>query len=80
MNNSALNNRVYVIEKYDTEAQYSQFGQQIWTAKTRIQVNDGFFVYESKNIDSTINYLKNRTTVMKELYEVSPCSSLAVQC
>ncbi|GAA5993016.1 hypothetical protein JCM11641_007925 [Rhodosporidiobolus odoratus] len=69
---SGISNRIYLIEKYDTAAQYEKFGKQIWTCKSQLQVNDGFFVHESANIADTINWLKNRTKVMAEEYEGSP--------
>lgn len=49
----------------------AQFGAQIWTAKSQLQVNDGFYVHESSNIADTVNYLSQRTKVMMEMYEVS---------
>lgn len=49
-----------------------RFGKQIWTSKSQLQVNDGFYVHESANIADTISYLRKRTQVMCEIYEVSP--------
>ncbi|GAA5905022.1 hypothetical protein JCM6882_002420 [Rhodosporidiobolus microsporus] len=69
---SGISHRIYLIEKYDTAQQYEKFGKQIWTCKSQLQVNDGFYVHESANIADTINYLKKRTQVMQEIYETSP--------
>ncbi|GAA5924700.1 hypothetical protein JCM1841_006389 [Sporobolomyces salmonicolor] len=69
LKDSGISHRIYLIEKYDVAAQYEKFGKQIWTCKSQLQVNDGFYVHESANINDTINYLKKRTQVMAELYE-----------
>ncbi|CEQ40326.1 SPOSA6832_01952, partial [Sporobolomyces salmonicolor] len=78
LKDSGISHRIYLIEKYDVAAQSRQmlsrsidekFGKQIWTCKSQLQVNDGFYVHESANINDTINYLKKRTQVMAELYE-----------
>ncbi|GAA5834650.1 hypothetical protein JCM11251_003623 [Rhodosporidiobolus azoricus] len=69
---SGISHRIYLIEKYDAAQHYEKFGKQIWTCKSQLQVNDGFYVHESANIADTINYLKKRTQVMQELYEASP--------
>ncbi|GAA5855271.1 hypothetical protein JCM8547_009011 [Rhodosporidiobolus lusitaniae] len=69
---SGISHRIYLIEKYDAATYYERFGKQIWTCKSQLQVNDGFYVHESANIADTINYLKKRTQVMQELYENSP--------
>ena len=52
-----------------------EWGAQIWTAKSQLQINDGFYVHISANIEETIGYLKLRTQVMKELHEVRPLCS-----
>ncbi|GAA5941798.1 hypothetical protein JCM3775_000108 [Rhodotorula graminis] len=69
LKDSGITHRIYLIEKYDVAAQYEKFGKQIWTCKSQLQVNDGFYVHESANIGDTISYLKKRTQVMAELYE-----------
>ncbi|GAA5876587.1 hypothetical protein JCM1840_000818 [Sporobolomyces johnsonii] len=69
LKDSGISHRIYLIEKYDVAAQYERFGKQLWTCKSQLQVNDGFYVHESANINDTINYLKKRTQVMAELYE-----------
>ncbi|KAK4703124.1 crossover junction endonuclease MUS81, partial [Phenoliferia sp. Uapishka_3] len=46
-----------------------EWGAQIWTAKSQLQINDGFYVHISANVLDTIGYLKLRTQVMIELYE-----------
>ncbi|KAM0787646.1 hypothetical protein ACM66B_003710 [Microbotryomycetes sp. NB124-2] len=69
MRDSGISQRIYLIEKYDAHAQYSQWGKQIWTSKSQLQVNDGFFVYESKSFHDTIKWLKMRTRIMKEIHE-----------
>lgn len=48
----------------------TKWGPQIWTSKSQIQLHDGFYVYESSNVKSTIAWLKLRTRIMAELYEV----------
>lgn len=64
-----------VIEKCQTDdlrgATDEQSGKAIWTCKSQLQVNDGFYVHESKNLTDTIAFLKLRTQIMKELWEVS---------
>ncbi|GAA6061815.1 hypothetical protein JCM10212_001121 [Sporobolomyces blumeae] len=69
LKDSGISHRIYLIEKYDVATHYERFGKQIWTCKSQLQVNDGFFVHESANIAETINYLKKRTQVMAEIYE-----------
>ncbi|GAA6008525.1 Mus81p [Rhodotorula paludigena] len=69
LKDSGITHRIYLIEKYDVAAQYEKFGKQIWTCKSQLQVNDGFYVHESANIADTLNYLKKRTQIMAELYE-----------
>ncbi|GAA6043817.1 hypothetical protein JCM8097_002064 [Rhodosporidiobolus ruineniae] len=69
---SGISHRIYLIEKYDVAQHYEKFGKQIWTCKSQLQVNDGFFVHESVNFSDTINYLRQRTRVMQEIYENSP--------
>ncbi|ORY88022.1 hypothetical protein BCR35DRAFT_324374 [Leucosporidium creatinivorum] len=71
LRNSAITDRIYLIEKYDSEAQYSQFGKAIWTCKSQLQVNDGFSVHESVNFKDTISFLRMRTDIFKERYEKS---------
>lgn len=56
-----------------------RFGKQIWTCKSQLQVNDGFYVHESANIADTISYLKKRTQVMAELYEVRHPADVRLQ-
>lgn len=57
----------------------SQFGKAIWTCKSQLQVNDGFSVHESVSFKDTISFLRMRTDIFKERYEVSrlltPCPS-----
>ncbi|BGP39551.1 Crossover junction endonuclease mus81 [Rhodotorula kratochvilovae] len=69
LKDSGISHRIYLIEKYDVATQYEKFGKQIWTCKSQLQVNDGFYVHESANLADTISYLKKRTQVMAELYE-----------
>ncbi|GAA6051800.1 hypothetical protein JCM3770_004979 [Rhodotorula araucariae] len=69
LKDSGISHRIYLIEKYDVATQYEKFGKQIWTCKSQLQVNDGFYVHESANVADTISYLKKRTQVMAELYE-----------
>jgi crossover junction endonuclease MUS81 len=53
----------------------AEYGKAIWTCKSQLQINDGFYVHESSNIADTIKYLRQRTLVMIELYEVRPPSA-----
>ncbi|GAA5940091.1 Mus81p [Sporobolomyces koalae] len=69
LKDSGISHRIYLIEKYEDPDKYERFGKAIWTCKSQLQVNDGFYVHESANIDDTINYLRQRTQVMAELYE-----------
>ncbi|KAM0746138.1 hypothetical protein T439DRAFT_307131 [Meredithblackwellia eburnea MCA 4105] len=69
MKDSGLSDRIYLLEKYDTEAHYEQWGPQIWTIKCQLQVNDGFYVHISSSTSDTLHYLKLRTQVVRELYE-----------
>ncbi|KAK4056824.1 Crossover junction endonuclease mus81 [Microbotryomycetes sp. JL221] len=68
MRESGITQRIYLIEKYDAASQYAQFGKQIWTCKSQLQINDGFYVHESKSLKDTIAWLKLRTQIMTELY------------
>lgn len=45
-------------------------GKAIWTIKSQLQVNDGFFVHESNDYKDTLSYLKMRTDIMIDMYEV----------
>ncbi|GAA5880976.1 hypothetical protein JCM3774_001493 [Rhodotorula dairenensis] len=69
LKDSGITHRIYLIEKYDVATQYERFGKQIWTSKSQLQVNDGFYVHESANIAETISYLRKRTQIMREIYE-----------
>lgn len=52
------------------------FGSMIWTAKSQLQINDGFYVHESANLAQTIVYLAQRTKIMTELHEVRATFSI----
>lgn len=72
MKDSAISDRVYIIERYDAVAKYAQWGKQIWTAKSQLQVNDGFHLLEAASLADTIEYLRNKTLVMKEMHGGRP--------
>ena len=93
---SAITQRVYLIEKYDDKSQCEgltlrsivscshavsradlQFGKAIWTCKSQLQVNDGFLVHESANFKDTITFLRMRTQIMIDIYQVSLCAIAA---
>ncbi|GAA5964575.1 hypothetical protein JCM3765_005241 [Sporobolomyces pararoseus] len=71
LKDSGISHRIYLIEKYGETNSNASFGKAIWTCKSQLQVNDGFFVHESANLEDTINYLKKRTQIMCEIYENS---------
>ncbi|KAL8280622.1 hypothetical protein RQP46_006945 [Phenoliferia psychrophenolica] len=71
MKNSAITDRIYLIEKWDSATAYKEWGPQIWTAKSQLQINDGFYVHITNNVQETIDFLRLRTQVMTELYESS---------
>ncbi|SGY45254.1 BQ5605_C001g00268 [Microbotryum silenes-dioicae] len=66
LKDSAISHRIYLIEKYDDK---SQFGKAIWTCKSQLQINDGFYVHESGSFKDTITYLKMQTQIVREQYE-----------
>lgn len=68
---SGVAHKIYLIEEYDVPGQFDQWGKQIWTAKSQLQVDDGFYCREAKSVRESVAYLKMRTTIMKDLYEVS---------
>ncbi|SCV74297.1 BQ2448_6729 [Microbotryum intermedium] len=63
LKDSAISHRIYLIEKYDDKT------QSIWTCKSQLQINDGFYVHESGSFKDTITYLKMQTQIMREQYE-----------
>ncbi|GAA6021628.1 hypothetical protein JCM11491_001244 [Sporobolomyces phaffii] len=69
LKDSGISHRIYLIEKYGETNPNTTFGKAVWTCKSQLQVNDGFYVHESANIEDTINYLEKRTQIMAELYE-----------
>ncbi|KDE02997.1 hypothetical protein MVLG_06497 [Microbotryum lychnidis-dioicae p1A1 Lamole] len=69
LKDSAISHRIYLIEKYDDKSQYAQFGKAIWTCKSQLQINDGFYVHESGSFKDTITYLKMQTQIVREQYE-----------
>ena len=72
LKDSAITDRVYLIEKYETERFYESYGKQIWTVKSQLQLHDGFHVYEATNLADVCNYLHNKTRVLKQLHEHRP--------
>ncbi|KAK4047019.1 Crossover junction endonuclease mus81 [Microbotryomycetes sp. JL201] len=69
MRDSGITHRTYLIEEYDSYAQYKQWGKQIWTAKAQLQVVDGFFLHESKSFNDSVKWLKRRTVILKKMHE-----------
>ncbi|BEI81713.1 hypothetical protein CcaverHIS002_0208730 [Cutaneotrichosporon cavernicola] len=62
---SGIRNVFYIVEDYQ-KAQRMQFqGKQIMTAKSQVQVMNGFFLKETHKLADTIDYLVAMTSVIK---------------
>jgi hypothetical protein len=48
----------------------ARFPQQVATARSQVQVIDGFFCHMAPNIVEVINYLARLHEIMKDLHEV----------
>lgn len=70
MIDSGLKHKIYLVEEYDVRGQFDQWGKQIWTAKSQLQVNDGFYCRETSSLRDTVEYLIMRTKIMKDIFEV----------
>lgn len=70
MNHSCIRDKVYLIEQYNTAHLHELSNQQIWTTKSQLQTTDDFYVHVSPNLDGTVQFLKMRTLLLRELYEV----------
>lgn len=67
MGESGIKNVFYIVEDYQKTAKMQFFGKAILTAKSQIQVINGFFLKETHQLNDTIDYLVTMTNVIKRL-------------
>ncbi|KAH8591647.1 putative DNA repair protein Mus81 [Bisporella sp. PMI_857] len=78
MRKSGMKNAIYIIEEHNVDSQVlSNCLAMIESAKTSIQVVDGYFLKETKSMDDTMKYLTMMTNMLrnevyrgKELYVI----------
>lgn len=57
----------YIVEDYQKSARMQFFGKAILTAKSQIQVINGFYLKETHKLNDTIDFLVTMTNVIKQL-------------
>ncbi|KAF8573882.1 hypothetical protein K439DRAFT_1642615 [Ramaria rubella] len=62
----------YLIEDYDVERNRETFGVQIDTARSSVQIVDGFILKETKKLSNTIDYLATMHETILEIYQDKP--------
>jgi crossover junction endonuclease MUS81 len=67
---SGVKNVIYIIEEYNGD--FGNYELNIQTAMASLQVNHGYFLKKTQNIDASIKYLVSMTKLLKERYETKP--------
>ena len=68
---SGISHVVYIIEDFQVDQQWGQFGEGIQTALSSTQIVDGYFVERTANIEHTLRHFSLMHDIVRERWEVS---------
>ena len=71
LSSSGISHIVYIIEDFDTEQQWSMFGESLQTALSSTQIVDGYFVERTASVEQTLKHLATMHSVVEEMWSVS---------
>ena len=69
---SGFENLIYLVESFNSAALHDEHSQQIYTAKSQVQVSSGIALYETSHLNDSLNFLTNRNAIINEIWSVSP--------
>lgn len=71
---------VYLLENYHVNEQQAHWWSSITTAKTSMQIIEGFFVHQSESWEGSLTYLKSMHEAIVEVHQVHPLALARLPC
>ncbi|KAI9928910.1 hypothetical protein ASPWEDRAFT_49405 [Aspergillus wentii DTO 134E9] len=81
LNRSGIKNVIYLIEEFNvthdsSSANVLKYQEMVASAIASTQVVNGYFVKKTRNLDESIRYLAQMTSLLRKMFESSSSSSL----